>query len=566
MNRLWWAALLPLLGACNMPLIESSGISIAPQSLQLSAPELTVGVGGSGKVTVSVIKDCISPEEQATADIKPANLTPDGCHYDEGGALSDHVENVWVGTEFSSTPEPSVYDPNPKPETWYSGEMPAGLAVQWAQQPAGQQRGEVTLVGKHGDVSTTELTVTTTSHVQPGSYVLHITDNSGGQSLLHNATLTVNVTPPVPTAITGISASAQPSSITAGETAQLSASLTGTGNFDRSVRWSVISGGGTLSSDSGATVRYQAPSQAATAVIRAASAAKPSVYTDVTVSVRPPEVTGVSVTANPTTVPSGGTSTLKATVTGSTGVNPAVTWSVVSGGGTLSSTGGETVTLTAPTGPATVTVRATSVADSSKSATATVEVSAPVPQPGNAQLTGTIVNWDSAWSGGQVSLESVNADHTRLTVLSSVATPDGSFTLPLPVPATLDPYTINYGQSCTKDVQPADLRLASGGLYVTHDGVKHYLDSEGAPPMSFLLYVDRAGSIEAQCTSTYTLPDGTVMTERAEYRYTFTTAGWYPVYFTVSQPDSTTTVYTHTSGPLSGAPVRYAMSYPVPNP
>ncbi|MFC4638831.1 hypothetical protein [Deinococcus hohokamensis] len=565
MKRVWLAALLPLLGACSMPLIESAGISIAPQSLQLSAPELNVAVGGSGKVTVSVVKDCISPEEQADADIKPANLTPDGCHYDEGGTITDQVENVWVGTEFSSTPEPSVYDPNPKPETWYSGKLPAGLAIQWAKQPAGQQRGEVLLLGKHGDVSTTELTVTATSQVQPGTYVLHVTDNSSTQGLLHNVVLTVNVTPPVPTTITGISASAQPSTIIAGETAQLGASLTGTGNFDRSISWRVVSGGGTLSSDSGSTVRYQAPTQATTAVIRAASAARPSVYTDVTVSVRPPVVSGVSVSAAPISVPSGGSSLLKATVSGSTGVNPAVTWSVVSGGGTLSSTSGETVTLTAPTGPASVTVRATSVADSSKSATVTVEVAAPAPQPGNAQLTGTVVNWNPAWTGGQVSLETVNADHTGLTVLSGVAT-NGSFTLPLPVPATLDPYTINVGQSCTKDVQPTDLRVGGGSLYVTHDGVKHHLDSEGQPPLSFLIYVDRPGSVNAQCTSTYTLPDGTVMTEQVEYRYTFTAAGWFPVYLTVSQPNPTTTVYTHTSGPLSGAPTRYVVSQPVATP
>ncbi|MFC4426424.1 hypothetical protein [Deinococcus navajonensis] len=566
MKRRWLAALVPLLGACSMPMIESAGIGIAPQSLQLSAPELNVAAGGSGKVTVSVIKDCISPEEQAEADIKPANLTPDGCHYDNGGTITDDVEYVWVGTEFSSTPEPSVYDPNPQPETWYSGKLPAGLAIQWAGQPAEQQRGEVLLLGKQGDVSATELMVTATSQVQPGTYVLHVTDNSSSRNLLHHVKLTVNVTPPVPTAITGISASAQPSSIMAGETAQLGASLTGTGNFDRSVRWSVISGGGTLSSDSGATVRYQAPTQATTAVIRAASVAKPSVYTDVTVVVKAPAVTGLTVSATPSSVPSGGISTLKATVSGTPGFHPAVTWSVVSGGGTLSSTSGESVTLTAPTGPATVVVRATSVADSSKSATATVDVAAPVPQPGNALLSGSIVNWNAAWTGAQVSLETVNADHTGLTVLTSVPTQDGRFSLPLPVPATLDPYTIDFGQSCTKDVQPSTLRVAAGSLYVTRDGVKRYLDSEGAPHLAFLIYVDRPGSVDAQCTSSYTLPDGTVMTERVEYRYTFTAAGWFPVYMTVTQPNTTTTVYTHTSGPLAGAPARYVESQPVTTP
>lgn len=552
-------------------MIESAGISIAPGSLQLSAPEVNVPQGGSGKITVGVIKDCISPEEQATADIKPANLTPDGCHYvDESGKQYDDVEYVWVGTQFSSTPEPSIYDPQPKPETWYSGKLPEGLAIQWANQPTGQQRGEILLAGKQGDVSSTELTVRTTSAVKPGTYVLHVTDNNsaGHRTLAHNVKLTVTVTPPVPTSITGISASVQPTTVMAGETAQLSASLTGTGNFDRTVRWSLVSGGGSLSAPTGATVTYTSPSLATTAVIRATSVANPSVYKDLTVTVTPrPTITGVTLTATPASVPSGGSSTLHATVSGTNGFNPAVRWSIVSGGGTLSSASGDTVTLTAPAGPATVTVRASSVADTSKNATVTVEVAAPNPQPGTAQLGGTITNWNTNSTGGQVSLETMNADHTALTVLSSgVVNQNGMFVLELPVPATLDPYTIDFGQSCTKNVQPTELRVAGASLYVTRDNVKRYLDSDGDVRLAFLIYVDRAGSVDAQCTSTFTQPDGTVMTERVEYQYAFAAAGWYPVYLTVTKPDANTTVYTHTSGPLSGAPVRYLESQEVATP
>ncbi|WP_162485642.1 hypothetical protein [Deinococcus deserti] len=397
-----------------------------------------------------------------------------------------------------------------------------------------------------------------------------MTDNSSGRhNSAHNVKLTVNVTAPVPKSITGISASAQPTTITAGQTALMSASLTGTGDFDRTVRWSVMSGGGSLSASTGASVTYTSPSQATTAIIRAASAANPSVYKDLTVTVKPPPptITGVSVTATPTTIPSGGSSTLRATVSGTNNFNPAVTWSIVSGGGTLSSTSGDTVTLTAPAGPANITVRASSVADMSKNDTVTVEVAAPDPQPGTAQLEGTITNWNASSTGGQVSIETSNADHTALTVLSSApVNQNGTFTLTLPVPSTLDPYTIDFGQSCTKNVQPADLRVAGGSLYVTRDNVKRYLDSDASVRLSFLIYVDRAGSVDAQCTSTYTKPDGTVMTERVEYKYTFAAAGWYPVYLTVSQTNATTTVYTHTSGPLSGAPSSYIESDPVATP
>ena len=80
----------------------------------------------------------------------------------------------------------------------------------------------------------------------------------------------------------------------------------------------------------------------------------------------------VSVTPANATVPAGGQLQFAATVGGST--NTAVTWSV-NGGGNISASG----LFTAPNAAATVTVLATSAADTSRSGSATVTVSAPTP-------------------------------------------------------------------------------------------------------------------------------------------------------------------------------------------
>lgn len=80
----------------------------------------------------------------------------------------------------------------------------------------------------------------------------------------------------------------------------------------------------------------------------------------------------VSVTPANATVPAGGQLQFAATVGGST--NTAVTWSV-NGGGNISASG----LFTAPNAAATVTVLATSAADTSRSGSATVTVTAPTP-------------------------------------------------------------------------------------------------------------------------------------------------------------------------------------------
>lgn len=90
----------------------------------------------------------------------------------------------------------------------------------------------------------------------------------------------------------------------------------------------------------------------------------------------PTKITGINATATPSTVTSGGSSSLNAVVSGIGGFDQSVTWSIVAGGGTLSVTSGSSVTLTAPTvtSQASIQVKATAAGDSSISQTLSLTV------------------------------------------------------------------------------------------------------------------------------------------------------------------------------------------------
>jgi len=112
-------------------------------------------------------------------------------------------------------------------------------------------------------------------------------------------------------------------------------------------------------------------------------------------------VTGVSVSANPSTVNTGATTALTATVTASSACGGGVTWSATPAGGTLTPTG-LTATFAAPTAGG-YTIKATSTDDVTKSGTATVTVTPSAPPCG--QANGTVVTHstniaaDETWAG-----------------------------------------------------------------------------------------------------------------------------------------------------------------------
>ena len=179
-----------------------------------------------------------------------------------------------------------------------------------------------------------------------------------------------------------VAVTVSPTSATAttGTTQQFSATVTGTSNT--AVSWSVnnVAGGnstvGTISTGGLYTAPSAVPSPA-TVTVKATSAADSTKSASATVNVVVPPPIAVTVSPTSATVATGATQQFSATVTGTT--NTAVSWTVnnVAGGnstvGTIN-TGGLYTAPSAVPNPATVTVKATSAADSTKSASATVNL------------------------------------------------------------------------------------------------------------------------------------------------------------------------------------------------
>ena len=177
-----------------------------------------------------------------------------------------------------------------------------------------------------------------------------------------------------------ISISPTTATVTAGQTQQFTAVVTGSTNT--SVQWlvnNIPSGNadvGTISSSGLYTAPQTDTSKNVT--VTAVAVADTAKTASATVTVNPISTTGVSVTISPTvaSLTVGSNQQFTAQVTGTT--NTSVAWSVdgVNGGnstvGTISSTGN----YTAPGIPGTHTVTATSVADPKKSASAKVTVNA----------------------------------------------------------------------------------------------------------------------------------------------------------------------------------------------
>jgi hypothetical protein len=126
--------------------------------------------------------------------------------------------------------------------------------------------------------------------------------------------------------------------------------------------------------------------------VRATSNSKNTIYGTTTLTIDPrPVVTGVSVTSGSSSLASGASTTLTANVSGYGSFNSSVTWSVVSGGGSLSGTTGSPVTYNAPTvsNYSTVVIRATSTQNTAKLGEFTFTIVPPLLLPDTA----CDVNW-----------------------------------------------------------------------------------------------------------------------------------------------------------------------------
>ena len=312
-----------------------------------------------------------------------------------------------------------------------------------------------------------------------------------------NATASVTVVPAVQVTVSPSTASLAPSG-----TQQFAAAVTGTTNT--AVTWSVSPAVGTISSSG----LYSAPATLGspqTVTVTATRLADTSKKATASVTVVPP----VQVTVSPSTAslaPSG-TRQFTVAVTGTT--NTAVTWSVSPAVGTIS--GGGLYSAPAALGsPQTVTVTATSAADTSKTATAsmtivpsvqvTVSPSAASLAPSGTQkltaevtgTTNTAVTWSVSPAVGTISsggLYSAPATLTSPQTVTVTATSvadtskktTASVTVVPAVQVTVSPSTANLAASQTRQftvtvtgttntavtwsISPAVGIISSGGLY-----------------------------------------------------------------------------------------------------
>ena len=263
-----------------------------------------------------------------------------------------------------------------------------------------------------------------------------------------------------------ISVSPATASLSAGQATTIKPAVSGSSNT--SVTWSMSPSVGTLSGGV-----YTAPSSitaAQTITIKATSAADPTKTASATVTLL---LVSVSVSPTSASLNGGQSTTIKATVSGSS--NTSVTWSMSPSVGTLS--GGVYTAPSTISSAQTITVKATSAADASRSASATISL-VPVAMtvsPTSVTLTGgqsatikptvtgatnTSVTWSMSPSVGTLSggvytaPASVNTSQTIIVKATSASdtSRSASATISLvPIAMTVSPTsaTLTGGQSTT---------------------------------------------------------------------------------------------------------------------
>ena len=206
---------------------------------------------------------------------------------------------------------------------------------------------------------------------------LTVTATAVGNSY-KSATATVTVTQPA--TITGVTVEPANATVEAGKTQEFTAKVTGTGDYNENVTWTVSgkkSDDTTISKDGVLTVATDETATTLTVTATAVGDSNKSATANVTVK-QPATITGVTVTPATATVEVGETKQFTATVTGTGSVSQEVTWSVSgsnNAGTTISKDG--VLTVAADETAATLTVKATANGNSGKSATATVTVKQP---------------------------------------------------------------------------------------------------------------------------------------------------------------------------------------------
>ena len=233
-----------------------------------------------------------------------------------------------------------------------SASMLTGGTQQFSASVSGSSNTAVTWSATGGSVSTSGL------YTAPGSAGTFTVKATSVADTTKSASATVTVSVPV----VAVSVSPTSASIVVNATRQFTATVTGSSNT--AVTWTAS--GGSIS----ASGLYTAPATTGTFTVTATSVADTTKSASASVTVTSAPVVSVTVSPTSASILTSATQQFSATVTGSS--NTAVTWSAT--GGSVSASG----LYTAPNTAGSFTVKATSVADNTKSASATVTVSAPI--------------------------------------------------------------------------------------------------------------------------------------------------------------------------------------------
>jgi alpha-L-arabinofuranosidase len=210
----------------------------------------------------------------------------------------------------------------------------------------------------------TKQSITITGLLPSTTYVMYAFSFAGPQTVGQQIMVT---TASAASTITGVSVSCSGASVVAGNTVVCTSNVTGTGSYSSAVIWSATAG--SITSNGVLT----APTTGTAVTVRANSVQDPTKSATATITVTPlATIGGVTVSCPASTLVAGSSTTCAASVTGTGSYSSAVTWSAT--GGSITSGG----VLTTSTTATSVTVKATSVQDPTKSGTATIALTQPV--------------------------------------------------------------------------------------------------------------------------------------------------------------------------------------------
>jgi hypothetical protein len=287
-----------------------------------------------------------------------------------------------------------------------------------------------------------------------GTYTVTAT-SSADSTKSASATITVSQSTQV-----SISVSPYTANIQTGGQQQFTASVLGTSNTG--VAWKATAGTVTMSG------LYTAPSTAGTYTVTATSAADSTKSASSTITVSQPAQVSISVSPYTANIQTGGQQQFTASVLGTS--NTGVAWKA--NGGTVTTSG----LYTAPSTAGTYTVTATSVADSTKSASSTITVSQPAQvsisvSPGSASIqTGGQQQFTAAVLGTSNTGVAWKANGGTVTMAGLYTAPSTAGTYAVTATSAADPtksafaaVTVSQPIQVSISVSPGTASLQAGG-------------------------------------------------------------------------------------------------------